>query len=118
MLQEIVRGKLDLLMSPFGGPVDACDEGRPVHPPEVAEHERISGLGLISHACGEAEMPGGVLLPGMPFQKGILGIRARLHLSQSLLSTYCLASISRRQLRTAASFSAYFAMSCRLSVSR
>jgi hypothetical protein len=79
MLQEIVRSKLDLLVSPFRGAVDAGDEGCPVHPAEIADHERISSFRLLSDTSGEAEMPGGVLLPGMPFQKGVLGIRARLH---------------------------------------
>src|SRR4051812_49137914 len=81
MLQEIVRRKLDLLVPPLCCAVDAGDQGRTVHTPEVAEDKCGPGLRLVGDALSEAEMPGGVLLPGMPLQERVLIIRTWLHLA-------------------------------------
>ena len=81
MLQELMCGQLDFLMPPLRCPIDAGDQRRTVHPPQVTEDERIPRLGFISRTLGKAEMPGGVLLPGVPFQEGVLVVGAGLHLT-------------------------------------
>ena len=86
-----------------------------MHAPKVAEDECVPSLRLVGSAFGEPEMPGGVLLEGMPFEKRVLGISMWLHLAPVAVENVLRASISLRQLATAASFSSYFAMRCRLS---
>jgi hypothetical protein len=81
VLQEVMCGQLDFLVPPLRCPIDAGDQGRTVHPPQVTEDERIPRLGLISRTFGQAEMPSGVLLPGVPFQEGVLVVGAGLHLT-------------------------------------
>ena len=71
-LQEVVRGELDLLVPPLGRPVDARDQAGAVHPAEVAVDEGVPRLGLVVGALGEPEVPGGVLLPGVPLEVGVL----------------------------------------------
>src|SRR5207248_4614083 len=51
-----------------------------VDPPEVAVDERVPGLGLVAGAVGEAEMPPGVFVPGVPFQVVVLVAGAGLYL--------------------------------------
>ena len=80
VLEQVMGGELDLLVPPLGGPVDAGDQGGPVHPAQVAVDKGVAGLGLIGRADGQAEMPGGVLRPGMSLQEGVLVVRAGLHL--------------------------------------
>src|SRR5829696_7021130 len=65
MLQEIVSCELDLLVPPFRGAVYAC----------------VTGLRLIRGALGKAEVPGGILLPRVALQEGVLGISAWLHVT-------------------------------------
>src|SRR5665809_141539 len=43
--------------------------------------ERVAGLGLVVGALGQAEVPGAVLLRGVPLQVGVLGLRVGLHLT-------------------------------------
>ena len=81
MLQEVMCRQLDFLVPPLRCPINAGDQRRTVHPPQVTEDERIPRLGLISRTFGQAEMPGGVLLPGVPFQKCVLVVGAGLHLT-------------------------------------
>jgi hypothetical protein len=81
MLQEVMCRQLDFLVPPLRCPINAGDQRRTVHPPQVTEDERIPRLGLISRTFGQAEMPGGVLLPGVPFQKGVLVVGPGLHLT-------------------------------------
>src|SRR4051794_6355677 len=80
-LQEVVRGNLDLLVSPFRSSVDAGDQAGPMHPAEVAVHERVSRLRLVVRALGQAEVPGGVLVPRVTFEKGVTRVRVGLHLA-------------------------------------
>lgn len=78
MLQEIVSRELDLLVPPFRGAVDASDQSRPVHASQVAVYECVTGLRLIRGTLGKAEVPGGILLPRVALQEGVLGISAWL----------------------------------------
>ena len=71
-------GELDLLVPPLRGAVDAGDEARPVDPRQVPEDERVPGLGLVVRALGQPEVPGGVLLPGVPLEVGVLLLRPGL----------------------------------------
>ena len=89
VLQQIVSRKLDLFVPPFRRAVDASDQGRTVHASEVAVHERIAGLRLIRGTLGEAEMPGGVLLPRVALQECVLASARGCTSPQSLFSTYC-----------------------------
>jgi len=77
-LEELVRGELDLLVPPLGRPVHAGDDAHPVDAPEVPVHEGIPGLGLVGGPLGQAEVPAGVLFPGVPLQVGVLVARAGL----------------------------------------
>jgi hypothetical protein len=56
-------GELDVLVPPFGCPVLACDQTRSVDAAEVSVDESIPGLGLVSSAISEPEVPFGVLRP-------------------------------------------------------
>jgi hypothetical protein len=64
-LQQVVCGEFDLLVPPFGGAVNGCDQRGSVDPSQVAVDEGVPGLGFVGGAGGEAEMPGRVLLPGV-----------------------------------------------------
>ncbi len=77
-LQELVRGELDLLVPPFGCPVHAGDDAHPVDAPEVPVHEGVPCLRLVGGPLGQAEVPAGVLFPGVPLQVGVLVARAGL----------------------------------------
>jgi two-component system, OmpR family, sensor kinase len=77
-LQELVGGELDLLVPPLGGPVHAGDDAHPVDAPEIPVDEGVPGLGLVGGPLGQAEVPAGVLFPGVPLQVGVLVARARL----------------------------------------
>jgi hypothetical protein len=81
MLQEVVGGELDPLVTPFGGAVLAGDQSHPVHPPEVAIHEPVSSFRLIGRALGEPEMPVGVLVPRVRVEEGALVLGRRLDLA-------------------------------------
>jgi hypothetical protein len=79
VLQELVRCELDLLVPPLRGSVVAGDQPHPVQTAEVAVDERVARLRLLGHALGDAEMPGGVLVPGVRLQERVLLSCARLH---------------------------------------
>ena len=64
--------KLHLLVPPLRGPVVAGDQTHPVHTAEIAVDERVARFGLLVRALGKAEMPRGVLLPGVGFQERVL----------------------------------------------
>jgi hypothetical protein len=51
----------------------------PVQTAEVAVDERVARLRLLRRTLGEAEMPGGVLVPGVCLQERVLLPCARLH---------------------------------------
>ncbi len=67
-----------------------------MHPAEVAEDEGVPGLGLVVRAVGQAEVPGGVLLPGVLLEVGVLVGGPGWTSPQSLSRTYCRFSISFR----------------------
>src|SRR6266545_6044482 len=79
VLQKLVRCQLDLLVPPLRGTVVAGDQPHPVQAAEVAVDKRVARLRLLGRALGEAEMPGGVLLPGVRLQERVLLACARLH---------------------------------------
>ena len=64
VLQQVVRGELDLLVPPLRRPVHARDQTGPVDPAEIAVHECVARLGLVVRALGQAEVPLRVVLPG------------------------------------------------------
>jgi hypothetical protein len=72
VLQELVCCELDLLVPPLRGTVVAGDQPHPVQTAEVAVDERVVRLRLLGRALGEAEMPGGVFLPGVRLQERVL----------------------------------------------
>ena len=76
-LQEVVGGELDLLVPPLGRAIDARDQSRTVHAPEVAEAERVARLGPVVRPLGKPEVPGGVLLEGVPGEMGVLSLLQR-----------------------------------------
>src|SRR5689334_19759484 len=56
----------------------AGDQTNPVYTAEIAVDERVARPRLLGGALGKAEMPHGVLLPGVGFQESVLFPRARL----------------------------------------
>src|SRR6476646_9068155 len=78
ILEELVRSKLDLLVAPLGGSVVAGDQAHPVQPPEVAVHERVARLRLVSGAVGQAQVPERVVRELMRLQERVLLAGARL----------------------------------------
>jgi len=64
-----MRGKLDLLLAPLGRPVLAGDQPGSMDAPKIAIDERISGLGLITRFVVEAEVPFGIVIPGVALQE-------------------------------------------------
>src|SRR6476620_4280816 len=71
-LQELVGGELDLLVPPLGSPVLTGDDAHAMQTAEVAVDEGVPGLGVVFGAIGQPEMPPGVFLPRVRFQKGVL----------------------------------------------
>jgi hypothetical protein len=57
VLEEVVGGELDFLVSPLRRPVDAGDQTGAVDPAEVAVDERVARLGLIGRPLGEPQVP-------------------------------------------------------------
>src|SRR5689334_25414556 len=53
-LEQVVGGLLDGLVAPLGRAVQDRDDPGAVDPPEVAEDERIAGLGLVGGALRQA----------------------------------------------------------------
>jgi hypothetical protein len=47
LLQKLVCGELDCLVSPLGGAVVAGDQPRAMNAPEVPEHESVARLGVL-----------------------------------------------------------------------
>src|SRR5688572_22642948 len=90
-----MSSELDLLVAPFGRPIDAGDQTRAVDPPEVAVDERVPCLGLIGGAFGQPEMPQRVLVPRMALQVGVLIISTRLNLAPVAVE-HILASVDQR----------------------
>ena len=76
--------------------------------------EGVPGLGLVGCAFGEPEMPGGVLLPRMPFEIARSGLRHAAAPRPSRCRGRTAASISRCSWRPPR-VHAYLAMGCRLS---
>src|ERR1700712_603252 len=72
VLKKVVSRELDILVPPFGRPVDARDEGRPVYPPEVSVDERIPGLGFVLGSVGEPQVPLRVVIPAVPLAERVL----------------------------------------------
>src|SRR4029079_16456158 len=77
VLEEPMGGELDGLMAPLRCAVDAGDERRPMDALEVPEDERVAGLGLVAGAVGQAQVPPGVLVPGVGLQEGVLVVGGR-----------------------------------------
>ena len=87
-LQQVVGRQLDLLVPPLGGAVQAGDQAIAVDAAKVAVDEPVAGLGLVGGALGQAEVPVGVLLPGVRLEERVLVAALGWTSPQSLLSTY------------------------------
>ena len=57
--------ELDLLVPPLGRAVVAGDQAGAMQAAEVPVHEPVAGFGLLRSAVGQAEMPLGIIAPGM-----------------------------------------------------
>src|SRR3712207_6533896 len=57
----------------------AGDDPHPVHAAEVAVDEAVPRLGPVGGPLGQAEVPGGVLLPRVPLQEVVLAGGGGLH---------------------------------------
>ena len=67
-----MRGKLNLLVAPLGRPVLAGDQPGSMDATKIAINERVSALGLVIGFLVKAEVPFGVVVPGVTFQECIL----------------------------------------------
>ena len=65
-------GDLNLFVLPLRGAVAARDQAHAVEATEVAEHEGIASLRVVGRSFGEPEVPGGVLIPAVRFEKRVL----------------------------------------------
>ena len=74
-------GELDVLVPPLGSPVLTGDDAHAVQTAEVAVDEGVPRLGVVVGAIGEPEMPPGVFLSRVRFQKGVLLAGAGLDLT-------------------------------------
>ena len=74
-----MRGKLNLFVAPFGRPVLAGDQPCSVDAAKIAINERVSAFGLVSRFLVKAEVPFGVVVPGVAVEEGILVRRLRLN---------------------------------------
>src|SRR5262249_50305970 len=81
VLQELVRGELDLLMPPLGGPGVACDDSPAMGRPGNPRDKRGPGPGGVGGTVGEPEMPSGVFLPRVRLQEGVPFAGAGLNLA-------------------------------------
>src|SRR5215207_1840591 len=64
-LQQVVSCELDLLVPPLRCPVLTGDQPRAMQAAEVSVDERVPRLRLVGGALGKAEVPFGVLAPGV-----------------------------------------------------
>ena len=104
VLQQIVGGQLDLLVPPLGGPVVARDQAHAVQAAEVAVDERVPRLGLRARPLGEREVPRPVLVPRVPLQVRVLGLRSGWTSPHRLERTMRRLSMRCRACSTPASF--------------
>jgi hypothetical protein len=81
LLQQVVGCQLDGLVPPLAGPIDAGDQPTAVDAAQIPHHEGVPALGLVGRLVLEPEVPGGVLMPGVPLQVGVLDVGGGLHLS-------------------------------------
>jgi hypothetical protein len=81
ILEQVVSRKLDLLVTPLGGPEVAGDDPGPVHPAKVATDERVSRLGFVGCSLREPEMPLGILAPRVVLEEDVLLFRPGLDLA-------------------------------------
>ena len=65
ILQQIMSGRLDVLMPPLGGAVDAGDQAGGVETSKIPVHKGIPRLRVVRCALGQSEMPLAVLVPGV-----------------------------------------------------
>lgn len=85
-------GELDLLVTPLGRPVLARDQAGSMDPAKVPIDECVSALGLVGRFVVEAEVPFGILVPGVSFEERVLIIRSGLNLAPFALE-HVLASV-------------------------
>jgi hypothetical protein len=85
VLEELVSGELDLLVSPLGCPVLTSDQAHPVDATKVPVDECVSRLGVVVRTVGEPQMPCGVVIPRVRLQEGVLVLSARLDFSPHAL---------------------------------
>ena len=88
-----MRGQLDRLVPPFGGAVVAGDDAHAVQAPEVAVDEGVAALRVLRGALGQAQVPGGVLVPGVLLEERVLVRGARRGLAPVV---DCRAGIDKR----------------------
>ena len=70
-LQQLVSGELDLLVAPLRGAVVAGDQAGAVQATEIAVDECVACLGPVRGALGEAEVPFGVIAPGVRLEERV-----------------------------------------------
>src|SRR5262245_14918544 len=80
VLQQVVGGQFDSLVTPFRCAVDAGDQAGAVDAAEVAVHEGVARLGLVGCPLGETEVPQRVVVPAVRLEEAVLVLGARLHL--------------------------------------
>ena len=80
-LQQLMRGKLDLFVSPLRGPIQTSDEAHSMNAPEVSIDECVSGLGVVVCIISEPEMPRCVVGPGVPLQERVFLLSSRLDIA-------------------------------------
>src|SRR5437588_4290728 len=80
VLQEPMGCELDLLVAPLS-PEMARDDARPMHSPEIAEHECVPSLGLVCRPIGQTKVPCRVVIPCLFLEEAVLIGRCRLRVA-------------------------------------
>ena len=73
--------ELDLLVSPLRSSILTRDQPGAMNATEVSVDKSVPGFGVVVGTFVEAEMPFGVLLPGVGIQERVLVVGARLTLA-------------------------------------
>jgi hypothetical protein len=76
-----VRSALHVCVPPLSRTVLAREEAASVHAAEVSVDECVPAFGLVGRSVGQAEVPLGVLAPGVAFEESVLVFSRRLRAS-------------------------------------
>src|SRR5205823_11967906 len=78
-LKQLVRGQLDLLVTPLGRPVLAGDQSRSMDTAKIPIDERVAAFGLVRRFVVQPEVPFAVFVPCVSFEERVLVVSSGLN---------------------------------------